>query len=158
MTHQRHLLHRWIRSRLAVRNNNLDTFINTHGRLPLVNLPGARIDIRLFTRVFCPVDAGSGGRLSLETYGDRGPMPVNLTNTGRLLLRSTEIERIAERTFRDERFGYAWRLARKNSDRLTLVRVDGALVRMAETSGEAKKRGDKWRFSGVRNYSSTYCP
>lgn len=31
-------------------------------------------------------------------------MPVNLTNTGRLLLRSTEIERIAERMFRDERF------------------------------------------------------
>lgn len=105
MTHRRHLLHRWIRSRLTARNNNLDTFINTYGRLPLVNLPVARIDIiRLFTRVFCSVDAGSGDRLSLETYGDRGPMPVNLTNTGRLLLRSTEIERIAERTFRDERF------------------------------------------------------
>lgn len=102
MTHQRHLLHRWIRSRLTARNNNLDTFINTHGRLPLVNLLGARIDIRLFTRVFCPVDAGSDDRLSLETYGGRGPMPVNLTNTGRLLLRSTEIERIAERMFRDE--------------------------------------------------------
>lgn len=156
MTHQRHLLHRWIRSRLTARNNNLDTFINTHGRLPLVNLLGARIDIRLFTRVFCPVDAGSDDRLSLETYGGRGPMPVNLTNTGRLLLRSTEIERIAERMFRDERYGHAWWLARKNSDRLTPVRVDGALVRMVETRGE--KRGDKWRFSGVRNYSSTYCP